>query len=159
MEVKMNSIVKMTYELKDTDGNLLESSNEPVAYLHGGYDNIFPKVEEAMHGKKVGEEIVVSLEPADGFGIYDENLVQIEPTTAFPETDLKKGMQFEGEDDSGEVIIYTVTDIADGKVVVDGNHPWAGQRLIFSAVVKEIRSANEQEIEHKNAHGAGGQDH
>lgn len=159
MEVKMNSIVKMTYELKDTDGNLLESSNEPVAYLHGGYDNIFPKVEEAMHGKKVGEEIVVSLEPADGFGIYDENLVQIEPTTAFPETDLKKGMQFEGEDDSGEVIIYTVTDIADGKVIVDGNHPWAGQRLIFSAVVKEIRSANEQEIEHKHAHGAGGQDH
>tara|TARA_B110000444_G_C18796151_1_gene574967 strand:+ start:90 stop:569 length:480 start_codon:yes stop_codon:yes gene_type:complete len=159
MEVKMNSIVKMTYELKDTDGNLLESSNEPVAYLHGGYDNIFPKVEEAMHGKKVGEKIVVSLEPADGFGIYDENLVQIEPTTAFPETDLKKGMQFEGEDDSGEVIIYTVTDIADGKVVVDGNHPWAGQRLIFSAVVKEIRSANEQEIEHKYAHGAGGQDH
>ena len=159
MEVKMNSIVKMTYELKDTDGNLLESSNEPVAYLHGGYDNIFPKVEEAMHGKKVGEEIVVSLEPADGFGIYDENLVQIEPTTAFPETDLKKGMQFEGEDDSGEVIIYTVTDIADGKVVVDGNHPWAGQRLIFSAVVKEIRSANEQEIEHKHAQGAGGQDH
>lgn len=159
MEVKMNSIVKMTYELKDTDGNLLESSNEPVAYLHGGYDNIFPKVEEAMHGKKVGEKIVVSLEPADGFGIYDENLVQIEPTTAFPETDLKKGMQFEGEDDSGEVIIYTVTDIADGKVVVDGNHPWAGQRLIFSAVVKEIRSANEQEIEHKYAHSAGGQDH
>lgn len=159
MEVKMNSIVKMTYELKDTDGNLLESSNEPVAYLHGGYDNIFPKVEEAMHGKKVGEEIVVSLEPADGFGIYDENLVQIEPTTAFPETDLKKGMQFEGEDDSGEVIIYTVTDIADGKVIVDGNHPWAGQRLIFSAVVKEIRSANEQEIEHEHAHGAGGQDH
>ncbi len=159
MEVKMNSIVKMTYELKDTDGNLLESSNEPVAYLHGGYDNIFPKVEEAMHGKKAGEEIMVSLEPADGFGIYDENLVQIEPTTAFPETDLKKGMQFEGEDDSGEVIIYTVTDIADGKVVVDGNHPWAGQRLIFSAVVKEIRSANEQEIELKHAHGAGGQDH
>ena len=159
MEVKMNSIVKMTYELKDTDGNLLESSNEPVAYLHGGYDNIFPKVEEAMHGKKVGEEIVVSLEPADGFGIYDENLVQIEPTTAFPETDLKKGMQFEGEDDSGEVIIYTVTDIADGKVVVDGNHPWAGQRLIFNAVVKEIRSANEQEIEHKHAQGADGQDH
>lgn len=159
MEVKMNSIVKMTYELKDTEGNLLESSNEPVAYLHGGYDNIFPKVEEAMHGKKVDEKIVVSLEPADGFGIYDENLVQIEPTTAFPETDLKKGMQFEGEDDSGEVIIYTVTDIADGKVVVDGNHPWAGQRLIFSAVVKEIRSANEQEIEHKHAQGAGGQDH
>lgn len=155
----MNSAVKITYELKDPDGNLLESSSEPIAYLHGGYDNIFPKVEEAMHGKKVGDEVVVSLDPADAFGIYDENLVQIEPASAFPETDLKKGMQFEGEDKSGEVIIYTVTDIADGKVVVDGNHPWAGQRVIFTAVVKEVRSANEEEIQHKHVHGAGGHHH
>ncbi len=159
MEIKMNSAVKITYELKDPDGNLLESSSEPIAYLHGGYDNIFPKVEEAMHGKKVGDEVVVSLDPADAFGIYDENLVQIEPASAFPETDLKKGMQFEGEDKSGEVIIYTVTDIADGKVVVDGNHPWAGQRVIFTAVVKEVRSANEEEIQHKHVHGAGGHHH
>ncbi len=159
MEIKMNSAVKITYELKDPDGNLLESSSEPIAYLHGGYDNIFPKVEEAMHGKKVGDEVVVSLDPADAFGIYDENLVQIEPASAFPETDLKKGMQFEGEDKSGEVIIYTVTDIADGKVVVDGNHPWAGQRVIFKAVVKEVRSANEEEIQHKHVHGAGGHHH
>ena len=159
MEIKMNSAVKITYELKDPDGNLLESSSEPIAYLHGGYDNIFPKVEEAMHRKKVGDEVVVSLDPADAFGIYDENLVQIEPASAFPETDLKKGMQFEGEDKSGEVIIYTVTDIADGKVVVDGNHPWAGQRVIFTAVVKEVRSANEEEIQHKHVHGAGGHHH
>ena len=159
MEIKMNSAVKITYELKDPDGNLLESSSEPIAYLHGGYDNIFPKVEEAMHGKKVGDEVVVSLDPDDAFGIYDENLVQIEPASAFPETDLKKGMQFEGEDKSGEVIIYTVTDIADGKVVVDGNHPWAGQRVIFTAVVKEVRSANEEEIQHKHVHGAGGHHH
>ena len=100
----MNSVVKITFELKDSDGNLLESSSEPISYLHGGYDNIFPKVEEAMHGKKVGEEVIVSLEPADAFGTYDENLVQIEPATAFPEASLKKGMQFEGDDGSGEVL-------------------------------------------------------
>jgi len=159
MEIKMNTVVNMTYELKDPDGNLLESSSEPVTYLHGGYDNIFPKVEEAMHGKKVGETVVVSLEPADAFGIYDEDLVQIEPASAFPETELKEGMQFEGEDDSGEVIIYTVTDIADGKVVVDGNHPWAGQRVIFTAIIKDVRLANEEEVEHKHVHGAGGHHH
>ena len=50
MQVTMNTVVTMTYELKDTDGNVLESSTESVAYLHGGYDNIFPKVEEAIHG-------------------------------------------------------------------------------------------------------------
>ena len=159
MEIKMNTVVNMTYELKDPDGNLLESSSEPVTYLHGGYDNIFPKVEEAMHGKKVWETVVVSLEPADAFCIYDEGLVQIEPASAFPETELKEGMQFEGEDDSGEVIIYTVTDIADGKVVVDGNHPWAGQRVIFTAIIKDVRLANEEEVEHKHVHGAGGHHH
>lgn len=150
MQIKMNSIVNMTYEIKDIDGNILESSSEPVEYLHGGFDNIFPKVEEAMHGKKIGDEIVVSLEPADAFGTYDESLVQIEPTSAFPENELKQGMQFEGEDSSGEVITYTVTDIADGKVIVDGNHPWAGQRIIFTAIVGDIRLANDQELKDKN---------
>ena len=152
MQIKMNSIVNMTYEIKDIDGNILESSSEPVEYLHGGFDNIFPKVEEAMHGKKIGDEIVVSLEPADAFGTYDESLVQIEPTSAFPENELKQGMQFEGEDSSGEVITYTVTDIADGKVIVDGNHPWAGQRIIFTAIVGDIRLANYQELKDKKPH-------
>ena len=155
----MNSVVKITFELKDSDGNLLESSSESISYLHGGYDNIFPKVEEAMHGKKVGDEVLVSLEPADAFGNYDENLVQIEPASAFPEASLKKGMQFEGDDESGEVIIYTVTDIADGKVIVDGNHPWAGQRVLFSAIVKDIRLANEQEIEQKDVGESDGKKH
>ena len=112
-----------------------------------------------MHGKKVGDEVLVSLEPADAFGNYDENLVQIEPASAFPEASLKKGMQFEGDDGSGEVIIYTVTDIADGKVIVDGNHPWAGQRVLFSAIVKDIRLANEQEIKQKDVGESDGKKH
>ena len=64
MQVSMNTVVTMTYELKDTEGTILESSAEPVAYLHGGYDNIFPKVEELMHGKNVGDVVSVTLEPA-----------------------------------------------------------------------------------------------
>ena len=54
MQIAMNTVVTMTYELKNSDGEVLEASSEPVTYLHGGYDNIFPKVEEAMHGKNVG---------------------------------------------------------------------------------------------------------
>lgn len=123
MKIAMNSVVTMTYELKNSDGDVLESSKDPVAYLHGGYDNIFPKVEEAMHGKDVGEVVKVSLEPEEAFGDYDEELVQIEPESAFPPENLKEGAQFEGEDAKGEVILYTVTNVADGKVVVDGNHP------------------------------------
>ena len=109
MQVSMNTVVTMTYELKDADGVVLESSDQPVAYLHGGYDNIFPKVEEAMHGKNIGDTIELALEPVDAFGEYDAELVQVEPASAFPQENLKEGAQFEGEDETGEVILYTVT--------------------------------------------------
>ena len=159
MQIAMNTVVTMTYELKDADGNILESSSEPVAYLHGGYDTIFPKVEEAMHGKTIGDTFELGLEPSEAFGEYDAELVQIEPKNAFPEAELKIGMQFEGDDSSGEVIVYSVTDITDDKVIVDGNHPWAGQKVIFKAVVKDVRLANEEEVGHKHVNGAGGPNH
>ena len=159
MKIKMNTVVSITYDLKDADGNILESTKEPVTYLHGGHDNIFPRVEEAIHGKKIGDKVAIALEPIDAFGDYNEELVQIEPASAFPEKSLKEGMQFEGEDSSGEVIVYTITDIADGKVVVDGNHPWAGQKVIFEAVIKDVRDASTEEVTHKNVHGEGGHHH
>ncbi|MEY3883802.1 MAG: hypothetical protein RLZZ379_1080 [Pseudomonadota bacterium] len=159
MQIAMNTVVTMTYELKDVDGNVLESSAEPVSYLHGGYDNIFPLVEEAMHGKNIGDVVIVDLQPADAFGEYDEELVQIEPASAFPADELKVGMQFEGEDDTGDVILYTVTEIADGKVVVDGNHQWAGERVVFTATVKDVRVALAEEVTHEHVHGAGGHHH
>lgn len=159
MQVAMNTVVSMTYELKNANGEVLESSTEPVAYLHGGYDNIFPKVEEAMHGKDIGDKVEVSLDPDDAFGEYDEELVQIEQASAFPAKDLKVGMQFEGEDETGEVILYTITEVADGKVVVDGNHPWAGERLLFTATIIEVRPALQEEISHQHVHGAGGHHH
>ena len=159
MQISMNTVVTMTYELKDAEGNILESSKEPVSYLHGGYDNIFQKVEEAMHGKKIGDTIEIGLEPSDAFGEYDAELVQVEPKSAFPEAELKIDMQFEGDDSSGEVIVYSVTDITEDKVIVDGNHPWAGQKVIFKAAVKDVRLANEEEVGHKHVHGAGGHHH
>ena len=159
MQIAMNTVVTMTYELKDADGNVLESSTDPVAYLHGGYDNIFPKVEEAMHGKNVGDVVIVDLQPLDAFGEYDEELVQIEPASAFPSTELEIGMQFEGEDPTGDVVLYTVTDIADGKVVVDGNHPWAGERVVFTATITGVREANKEEVTHGHSHGDGGHHH
>lgn len=159
MQIAMNTVVSMTYELKNAQGEVLESSTEPVAYLHGGYDNIFPKVEEAMHGKNIGDTVEVSLEPDEAFGEYDENLVQIEPASAFPTNELKVGMQFEGEDETGDVILYTVTEIANDKVVVDGNHPWAGERLLFIAKITAVRQANQEEVAHQHVHGEGGHHH
>ena len=159
MKIAMNTVVSITYELTDVDGNILESTSDPVTYLHGGYDNIFPRVEEELHGKQAGETIALTLEPADAFGEYDEELVQIEPISAFPTKDIEVGMQFEGEDPSGDVVLYTITDISDGKVVVDGNHPWAGERVNFKCTVSAIRPATKEEINHGHVHGEGGHHH
>jgi len=167
MQVSMNTVVTMTYELKDADGVVLESSDQPVAYLHGGYDNIFPKVEEAMHGKNIGDTIELALEPADAFGDYDPDLLKIEPRSRFPEP-LEVGMQFEGlldddetpveEEDDEDPLIYTVTDLAEDKVVLDGNHPLAGLALKFWLVVSDVREATEEELEDGHPQGAFGLD-
>jgi FKBP-type peptidyl-prolyl cis-trans isomerase SlyD len=69
-------------------------------------------------------------------------------------------MQFVGSPvDGSEEMLYTVTDIAEDKVVVDGNHPYAGQAVHFQCVVAEVRAATPDEVEHRHAHGAHGHHH
>ena len=128
----MNTVVTMNYEIRDVDNNLLESSTEPVTYLHGGYDQIFPKVEEAMHNKNKGDKVEIVLEPAEAFGEYDPELVQLEPTSAFPESQLKEGMAFEGEDEKGDVIIYYIFN--DGKKVNSFTSPWMVSIYLYFAI-------------------------
>ncbi|MDO9221146.1 MAG: peptidylprolyl isomerase [Thiobacillus sp.] len=159
MNIVKNTVVTLTYIVKDVDGNLLEESNDPVSYLHGDYDNIFPLVERALDGKTTGEKVEMKLQPADAFGEFDENLVRMEPREGFPD-DIEIGMQFVGSPDGGgEELLYTVTDIAEDKVVVDGNHPYAGQAVHFECVVSDVRAATEDEITHRHAHGAHGHHH
>lgn len=159
MKVARNMVVSISYELRDADGNMIERGQQPIQYLHGGYEGIFPAVERALDGKAVGESCHVRLEPEDAFGDYDADLVRLEPRADFP-PNLEVGMQFEGKgENSGETRIYTVTDIAEDKVVVDGNHPLAGRALDFRCQVQELRPASKDEISHGHAHGPGGHHH
>lgn len=159
MNIVKDTVVTITYRVNDLEGNLLEQSDEPVSYLHGGYDNIFPLVEQALEGKQVGDTVDIKLQPADAFGEYEESLVRMETREVFPET-IEVGMQFVGSPmDGGEEMLYIVTDIADDKVVVDANHPYAGQAVHFQCVVAEIRPASPDEVSHGHAHGAHGHQH
>ena len=98
----------------DTDNQLLDKTEEPIVYLHGGYDGIFPLVEEALHGKEVGDTVDVVLSPDDAFGEHDPELVRVEDVSVFP-VEVEAGMMFEADDPAtGDVIIYRVTDVADG---------------------------------------------
>ncbi len=157
--VAKNTVVTIVYRLISRDGEILEESEEPHSYLHGGYGNVFEAVESALEGKAVGDTIDIVMEPEEAFGEYDEELVRVEERSVFPEG-IEIGMQFEGQGEiSGEVNIFTITDIADDKVVVDGNHPLAGQSLNFHCKITDVRAADPHEIEHGHAHGAHGHHH
>ena len=159
MQIGKDTVVELHYQLFDTDGELIEKTDEPVEYLHGGYGGMFPAVEKALEGKSVGETAKVRLTPDDGFGERDDELLHIEPRDKFPDH-VEVGMQFEGTgNESGDTIVYTVTEIADGKVVVDGNHPLAGQTLHMECTITGVRPASAEEVSHGHAHGAHGHHH
>jgi FKBP-type peptidyl-prolyl cis-trans isomerase SlyD len=138
--------VKLQYRVMDTTGVDVEDGQRQLSYLHGGYGMLFPKLEGLLEGKVVGDKIVAQLEPEDHFGDYDAELVHLVSRDTLPET-IEEGMTFEGipgQDNDGE--IYTITDIAEGKVVIDGNHPLAGMALRFDIAVLEVRKATEEEV-------------
>jgi len=157
MRIDRGTVVRLEYELKDGDGELMEDEGAELEYLHGGFGGIFPKVEAALQGKEVGQEVSLTLEPDDAFGEYDAELLRVEPRDRFPK-DLEVGMRFEGVpgDREEEAMIYTVTDVTPEGVVVDGNHPLAGERLWFRARVSEVRAATDEELEHGHSHGDDG---
>lgn len=163
--IDAGTVVTLAYEIRDVDGALLDEPGATVAYLHGGYGGIFPKVEAALQGHGPGHELDVTLEPEDAFGDYDPGLLHVEPREAFPDI-LQVGMRFEGlpgeepEADPGrEPRIYTVTDIAEDQVVIDGNHPLAGERVWFKCAVTAVRAATAEEMRHGHAHEEGAPGH
>ncbi len=160
MQIIKNTVVTLDYQVHDTEGNLIDAGAEPLVYVHGGYDGIFPTLEEALQGKEVGASLKLKLEPGEAFGEYDAALVNVEPRDLFPEQ-IEVGMQFEraAEDDEEEDMLYTITEIEADKVVVDGNHPLAGMALVFDCTVAEVRQATQEELAHGHVHGPGGHHH
>ena len=154
MRIEAGTVVTLAYELRDAAGEALEDEGARMAYLHGGYGDIFPKVEAALAGQEVGHELNITLEPDDAFGEYYAELLRVEPRDRFPK-EVEVGMRFEGVpgDDEEAALIYTVTDVTPEAVVVDGNHPLAGERLWFKCVVQDVRRATPEEIRHVHVHG------
>ncbi len=151
MRISKNTIVSLDIEISDIWGNAVQRSGEPVQYLHGGFGNIFPAAEAVLEGREVKDRVEVRLEPEEAFGDYDENLLRVEARSRFPET-LEIGMRFEGAASSDdEDLIFTVTDIAEDKVVLDANHPLAGSALKLSCTVVAVRPATEVEIRNGTA--------
>lgn len=147
MQIGKDKVVSLEVRLSDAQGNSIQPSAEAVQYLHGDYDGIFPAVEAALQGRTPGQAIEVRLEPEDAFGEYDAELVELAERAQFP-PELEIGMQFEREGGADEaLLVFTVTDIAEDQVVLDGNHPLAGMALNFACKVVAVRDASAAEIE------------
>ncbi len=159
MQIAKNFVVTLDYQVHDSDGNLIDEGSQPLVYIHGGYDGIFPRIEEELHGKEVGATLKVKLEPEEAFGEYDAELMNIETRNLFPDQ-IEVGMQFErGGNEDEEDMLFTITEIEGDKVVVDGNHPLAGMSLVFACTVTEVRPATEEELSHGHVHGPHGHHH
>ena len=148
MVISKNCIVTLDYTVCDSDGDLVDEGTTPIEYLHGGYDDIFPKIESMLEGKSVKDTLEVEMLAKEAFGEYDDKLVEVEDIANMPEG-VQVGMHIEGspaDDDGAEALLYTVTDIHDDRVVLDANHPLAGMDLMFSCTVIAIREASSDEI-------------
>ena len=160
MNIEQDKVVLIHYTLTDEAGKVLDSSSsgEPLAYLHG-QGNIISGLESALNGKQAGDKLKVRVEPADGYGVRDDELVQQVPRRQFGGTDLKPGMQFHAQTSQGHARVVTVSRIVGDMVTVDGNHPLAGEVLNFEVEVAEVRDATQEELEHGHVHGPGGHHH
>lgn len=158
MKIEKNTAVTLRYKISDIAGRVLEQSSEPVAYLHGGYGNLFPKVEQALDGKMAGYQTTVDLSTQDAFGERDESLVQVIQKSDFP-SGIKIGGQLQAQGPDGLARMFTVMKIKGQSVMLDANHSLAGKALRFSLTVTEVRAATDEEIAHGHVHGAHGHHH
>jgi FKBP-type peptidyl-prolyl cis-trans isomerase SlyD len=150
MKITDGALVSLDVKMYDVQGELLEQSDVPLQYLHG-HEDIFPRIEEALAGKEVGAHLTLQLEPEDAFGDYDADLVMLAPVDDLG-GDVTVGLRVEATGPQGEdQCLFTITDIADGMAVLDGNHPLAGMALRFDIRVVGVRQATEQELEEADA--------
>ncbi|MFV7782823.1 peptidylprolyl isomerase [Shewanella marisflavi] len=157
MIITQHTAVSIHYSLTNQQGELIESSfeGEPMLYLHGA-ENMIPGLEKALEGKSVGDKLEVTVEAEEAYGPYHDGLRQDVPLAAFGDIeDIVPGMRFIAETEMGQRPVQ-VTEVKDDVVVVDGNHPLAGQTLNFSVEVLSVREASEEEIAHGHIHVAGG---
>ncbi len=152
-------VAQFHYSVSDTEGNVIDKSEEtPMAYLHG-FGNIVPGLETALEGKKSGDKLSVKVSPEEAYGEYDPSLIQKVPKETFEDIEeIEVGMQFEAETDEG-AFIATIVKFDGDDVVVDGNHPLAGKELAFEVTVESVRKATDEELEHGHTHGDDGHEH
>lgn len=145
--ISTGKAVHFVYSITNTaDGDVLEQSDVPIGYVHGGYSELIDKVEAALEGCKVGDTADVPLSESESLWAYDPSLTFTDDLENVPEQFRQIGARVEMANESGDTKTFFVTEIKDGKLTVDGNHPLAGKAITFHVEIKSIRDASPQEI-------------
>ncbi len=141
-----DKVVTFTYSISDESDEILEQSDIPINYVHGGKHDLFEKVEQALEGSVIGDTVDVTLTPEEGFGRHDPKLTYTDDLENVPPEFQHIGAEGEMQNDQGESMKFTVIHIENGKLTVDGNHPMAGKAVTFHIKVTAIRDATPEEI-------------
>ncbi len=156
--IRKDTVVSMGYNLKNSQGMELGNADvsKPLTYLQGA-GQIVPGLESALEGLVVGDKKDVTISPKEGYGEVNPELRLKVERKLFPaDSEIKPGMQFKANTGGDSEQMFTVMDIEDGQVKIDGNHPLAGQTLHFNVEIISVRKATEDELAHGHAHGPDG---
>jgi len=161
MALMANKVVTFNYTLKDTDGNLLDSTDNggPFSFITGNMQ-VLPGLEEALGSMIIGSKKNIKLAAADAYGEYDENAIQKVNRSLFPEeAELERGMTYFAHSPEGQPLQFVITKIENEDITVNFNHPLAGKDLEFDVHLLDVRDATPAEISHGHVHGPGGHHH
>ncbi|GMR06781.1 MAG: peptidylprolyl isomerase [Gammaproteobacteria bacterium] len=147
LTVTPHKVITMQYSLSNTDGVIIrEASGTPITYLHG-VGALFTRLEQALESHRIGDIVTARLLPGDAFGKRDPDLVQEVPLSELPPGEnIETGGKITGTDEQGNEMTFSVTEVKDGIACLDGNHPLAGQSLLFEVEIQGIRDATKEEI-------------
>lgn len=140
--------VSLTYSIRDEAGRLLEHSDLPISYIQGGHNELIGGLDAAISGKRAGDEVGLELDAEDtGFGPYDPHLIVTDDAENVPPQFREIGAEVPMQSESGEVRTFYVTEITEGRLTLDGNHPFAGKRLWVRIRIHDVRDPTAADLQ------------
>jgi FKBP-type peptidyl-prolyl cis-trans isomerase SlyD len=143
--IKNGKLVSLTYSIQDRTGTVLEQSDLPVSYIHGGKNELIGGMDRAVVGKKAGDTVELDLDQESGFGPKNPDLTFTDAIENVPPQFRRIGAEVQMQNESGEVKTFFVTKIESGKLTVDGNHPLSGKELRIKVSILGVRDPTDQE--------------
>lgn len=142
MTVSDGKTISMEYTLTLENKEVLDTNvgGEPLTFTQGSHE-IIPGLETALVGMKAGETKKVTVAPEQAYGEINPQAIQEVPIDQIPPDARKVGVQLQGKDGQGRVVLPKVTEVKEQVVVLDFNHPLAGKTLYFDVKILDVQTA------------------